>query len=740
MTNISICECTSINQIEASFHSLQEESKQTDDQLQSLLDSREPIENYKSTFKTLAERLILLVNQIDELKHEFCDIPIVDQQVINKIKVVDREQNRLKECLLYVRQVRDFKECLIELNRAMQRQHWEKAADFVHRANCTSSSIIQGKFALAVVPTSEQPLAPTETLHEVIESLHALFQREFQKAARDKDQKEITRYFKLFPLIGKEKEGLESYWHFFGGIIASKARATLDEPSSHSFFFSQAFTGLVEHVASIVRAHTPLVLRYYKAKNTITVIENLQYDCDRQGSIIISTMYDVRRITSLLNSIKNYKFLLLNAKIKHRNLPSDQHEMERVSLQNLHPLLSEITSIITKWNMYKVFISRFIHRLLNPDPSTLKSPDERSFECANVFLSSKVEQDISNQLIPSLLHLETYYLKHSMETAFELEEHYTRVVPWTSSIVDDVMYVTKQVVQRIFFSGSSAYLDKFIRENLCQIFQSIYYVYISSNLTNLCGIIRGQFQKFKDAGKIQKSLYERFVVLTNSASLSKEYLCTVLDEISKKDNEVYPFSKDKEQVITTLDKFRKDSNIFDKLCSYAFNTYFPIFMLPKIEKSIDDVFMDCEYVLSYDDYTQELARERSLVSRLRVIWNRITAFEEFTPKNQFILTRMACEKAASYLEHLVLYKIQWNEYGAMALENDLSQCIHVLSKEQVQLRDNFERLQELLLLLVWESESASPAQVTEDLNLRLLSLDIVAAIQEKKKELETNEE
>ncbi|WBW75013.1 Golgi transport complex subunit Cog4 [Schizosaccharomyces osmophilus] len=739
MTNLSVYECTNLNQIEALFQSLQVKSKQTDEQLESLLDDRQPIESYKSTFKTLGERLVLLVTQIDELKHEFCDISIVDQQVIDNIKVVDREQNRLKECLLYVRQVRDFKECLIELNRAMLRQQWEKAADFVHRANCTSPSIIQGKFALAVVPTSEQPLSPTETLNEVVESLHALFQREFQKAARNKDQKEITRYFKLFPLIGKEKEGLEAYWHFFGGIIASKARATLDEPPSHSLFFSQAFTGLVEHVASIVRAHTPLVLRYYKAKNTITVIENLQYDCDRQGSIIISTMYDVRRISSLLHSIESYKFLLLNAKVKHRNLPLDQREMERVSLQVLHPLLNELTSILTKWNMYKVFMSRFIYRLLNPDPS-FKSNNERSFECANVFSSSVVEELNSDQLIPSLLHLETYYLKHSMETAFELEEHYTRVLPWTSSIVDDVMYVTKQIIQRVFFSGSSAYLDKFVHETLCPIFKISYFAYISSDLTGLCGSIRSQFQKFKDAGKVQKPFYERFVILTNSASLSKQYLCTVLDEIQKKDNEVYPFYKDKEQVSATLDKFRSDSSMFDKLCSYAFNTYFPIFLLPKIEITIDDAFMDCEYVLSYDDYTKELARERPLVSRLRVIWNRITAFDEFTQENQFTLTSMACEKAASYLEHLVLYKIQWNEYGAMALESDLSQCIHVLSKEQVQLRDNFERLQELLLLLVWESESASPSQIVEDLSLRLLSLDIVAAIQEKKKASETKGE
>ncbi|EPX72110.1 transport complex subunit Cog4 [Schizosaccharomyces octosporus yFS286] len=739
MQNISIYECKNLNEIEASFQSLQVKSKQTDEQLESILNDQQSIDSYKSTLQSLGERLVLLVTQTDELKQEFCDASIVDPQVIDKIKVVDREQNRLKECLLYVRQVRDFKECLIELNRAMLRQQWEKAADFVHRANCTSPSIIQGKFALAVVPTSEQPLAPTETLNEVVESLHALFQREFEKAARDKDQKEITRYFKLFPLIGKEKEGLEAYWHFFGGIIASKARATLDEPPSHSFFFSQAFTGLVEHVASIVRAHTPLVLRYYKAKNTITVIENLQFDCDRQGSLIISTMYDIRRISSLLHSIKSYKYLLLNAKIKHRNLPSDQREMERLSLQVLHPLLNEVTSILTKWNMYRIFMSRFIHRLLNPDPS-VNSNDERSFECAKVFSSSKIQELISDQLIPSLLQLETYYLKHSMETAFELEEHYTRVFPWSSSIVDDVMYVTKQVIQRVFFSGSSAYLDKFVHESLCPIFQKIYFIYISSDLTGLCGNIRSQFQKLKDGSKIQKPLYERFVILINNASLSKHYLCTVLDEISKKDAEVYPFYEDKEQASTTLDKFRKDSSMFDNLCSYAFNTYFPIFLLPKIEKSIDDVFMECNYILSYEDYTIEIARERPLVNRLRVIWNKLTAFDEFTPKNQFTLTSMACEKAASYLEHLVLYKIQWNEYGAMALESDLSQCIYVLSKEQVQLRDNFERLQELMLLLVWESESATPSQIVEDLSLRLLSLDIVAAVQEKKKESEIKEE
>ncbi|CAA19344.1 hypothetical protein POMI540_3385 [Schizosaccharomyces pombe] len=730
--DISINDCTDISQIKQRFHDLQVESQRTDEKLERLLSDAQPTEKFNSLIKNMAERLVLFVGQIEELKDAFCNTTIVSEEVIERIKSVDREQNRIKECLLFVRQVRDFKECLQDLNRAMHHQQWEKAADLVHRASSTSPAIIEGKFAHAVVPTAEQPLAPMDTLKEITESLHTLFWREFHKAARNQDQKEITRYFKLFPLIGKEKEGLEAYWHFFGGIIASKARATLDEPPTHALFFAQAFTGLVEHVASIIRAHTPLVQKYYKAKNTITVIEKLQGDCDRQGSIIVNTMFDVRRIDNLVSSIASYKYILLHAKLKNRAFVSDQKELERVSLQTLHPILNEMSAIVSKWNISKIFISRLVLRLSQSDGTSNDPSVQDNLICASIFNSSKMELLLKKQLLPSLLQLETYYFRRSIETSLELEEYYTKVSPWMSSIVDDVMYVTKQVFQRAFFTVSSLFFTRFVNESLIPILRNDYYVYLSHNLLTVCNIIKAQFQRLKNANSIPAKQVENYITLVNSASLSKQYLKSIVDGVSSRLEEVFAFAKDQKLVKKSIDNFLQLTVNFENLCKTSFNMYFPIFLLPRIEQCIDDSFDGINYVLSYEDYTKETEHERLVVTRLRSVWDRVLLLEQFTPENQLSLRSMACEKAASYIENLILYKIQWNDYGAMALENDISSLITIFSNDQANLRHSFERLQEILILLVWESDSTAPEQLINDLNLQLLSIDIVSAIMEKK--------
>jgi conserved oligomeric Golgi complex subunit 4 len=111
----------------------------------------------------------------------------------------------------------------------MERQDWDDAATFLHQASLLDSSIINGPLAMAAVPTSEIPDPPTVFLSEASDALFKLFLREFDAAAKVKDEERITRFFRLFPLIGKENEGLDVYGRFVCGIIAGRSRAAMTQ-------------------------------------------------------------------------------------------------------------------------------------------------------------------------------------------------------------------------------------------------------------------------------------------------------------------------------------------------------------------------------------------------------------------------------------------------------------------------------------------------------------------------------
>lgn len=80
-----------------------------------------------------------------------------------------------------------------------------------------------------VQPTSDLPLPPAETLAQARESLLETFKKNFADASAARDSANTSRFFKLFPAIGWEKEGLEAYSDFVVDLV--RARATVSGKS-----------------------------------------------------------------------------------------------------------------------------------------------------------------------------------------------------------------------------------------------------------------------------------------------------------------------------------------------------------------------------------------------------------------------------------------------------------------------------------------------------------------------------
>lgn len=87
------------------------------------------------------------------------------------------------------------------------------------------------KFIIKVIykSTSENPDHPAKTLADAKTNLFEIFSSRFDDAVAQRNQADITRYFKLFPLINCQTEGLDKYSRFVCNII--KARCA-DEMSS----------------------------------------------------------------------------------------------------------------------------------------------------------------------------------------------------------------------------------------------------------------------------------------------------------------------------------------------------------------------------------------------------------------------------------------------------------------------------------------------------------------------------
>ncbi|KAK4693315.1 conserved oligomeric Golgi complex subunit 4, partial [Lecanoromycetidae sp. Uapishka_2] len=207
-------------------------------------------------------------------------------RISGAVKRLDLEQARVRSTLDVVDQVAELKACVLGVTGSMGApQDWETAAGYLHRASKIPKDIVNGSFAEEIVPTAEVPDPPRVTLDNAAESLRGLFLREFEKAAQEGNGGKVTRFFKLFPLIGKPDVGLDVYGRYVCQGVASRAR-------------------IIEH-------HGGLVERHYGAGRMTRVIERLQLEADVQGGIIIDTWCDERSVDRKLTDIRSYAFTFL---------------------------------------------------------------------------------------------------------------------------------------------------------------------------------------------------------------------------------------------------------------------------------------------------------------------------------------------------------------------------------------------------------------------------------------------
>ena len=307
------------------------------------------------------------------------DAAATAHRISSAVKRLDLEQERVKSTLDMVEEVAELKACVLGVAGSMNvSQDWETAAGYINRASKIPSDVVNSAFAAEIVPTTEVPDAPSVTLENAAESLCGLFLREFDRAVKENDGAKITRFFKLFPLIGRSSVGLDVYGRYVCQGVAARARTNLNAgtggaQSKDGFFYANALTKLFEHIAQIVAGHGGLVERHYGAGKMVRVIERLQVEANVQGGIILDSWSEDRHVDRKLTDIKSYAFTFLVQSFIHgprstgtsrANSPANREAMtgreseeEGVDMKEIDGLLSEMSVMLGRWSLYGRFLA-----------------------------------------------------------------------------------------------------------------------------------------------------------------------------------------------------------------------------------------------------------------------------------------------------------------------------------------------------------------------------------------------
>ncbi|OCL14679.1 golgi transport complex subunit Cog4 [Glonium stellatum] len=749
---------SSVADIQATLAGLNQQEASVTARLNSLIASQKDLSRELGRLDLLRAHLgSQVVNTRAISNGMLSDAASTANRISGAVKRLDWEQSNVRATLEVVEQVAELKACVLGVHGSMGApQDWETAAGYLSRASKIPAEVINGSFAEEIVPTAEVPDPPRVTLDSAAESLCGLFLREFEKAAKEADGARVTRFFKLFPLIGRSDVGLDAYGRYVCHGVASRARTNLNSGSNaqrkEGFFYGGTLTKLFEHIAQIVDGHEPLVERHYGTGMMVKVIERLQIEADVQGGIVLDTWHDERNIDRKLTDIKSYAFSFLVQSFLPAQKPSAgtprssspakkdpaagrSSEDEGVDMKEVDGLLGETALMLGRWALY----SRFLASKCAPqEPDSTAGSEQHSLTMPQFLSNSNLYKKVSKNLVEPFNVMTTFFFRRSVEKAFQLDESPSDLnlnpnkplganPPFITSAVDDVMYIVNQVLQRSLATSQRAVVSSVV-PTIGRVLGSDFVGMIQRKMRDESypkPVIQG--------GLPPEDKVIAFLVLINNLDIATDYVKRIVEtqvgtqkkvvgEESANSNaplsDLFPFGHDATFVENTLKAMEHSfSSKTSELLNDSISVTFHQVLKPRIRPILAEAFRDIDYapsnaedanMVQNDEESPEGDDADLVKARFDRGWGALTRPIKriLTPANFDRLLVTSANYLSNALEKRIRsYYGRVNELGAVRLERDIAGIINAaVAGGKYGLRDSFSRCTQMTLIMNMEED------------------------------------
>ncbi|KAF8317381.1 COG4-domain-containing protein [Clavulina sp. PMI_390] len=618
----------------------------------------------------------------------------------------------------------DLKTSLSALQAAIETGDWEAATRHCSRAMAVPEDIISGPFAESTVPTAESHLPPQETLANARLKLLDVFRQQFDKAAISRDSAGITRFFKLFPAAGWEKEGLEAYSDFVIDLVRSRPQTS--GKISSPMHFVTALTSLFESIAMIVSQHQPVVEKYYGAGKMYPVIKRLLQECDRVVNSLIAAWEDERQTKRKLQDVVASPPTYIHQPAGPGRKQTAPIEPDLVDPRDIDQFLTELAGMAGRWSLFRRFLyDRLREDALAETPPAVDDPstnlgaappqpetDSTLPTLSPTEIAALLEESTSKQLFATLIKtyyipLEIWYLRTIIFKSHRLSTLDTASQPPQHTAPDDVFYILKAVLSRACSVGEVECLTKMCALSKDAI-ERDYAGVIKAKLEDVYSSRTGAPPARSLAGeKAERENRTTFMILLNDLSISSshtELLVRGLTSSGLLENSF--LDSELPSAATAIETIAVATTTFKNLVQGGIEQLFNQLTRPKLRQFVVDVYKDVSYKLDQDAYA---AAEYNDIVRKRFIklWSALLdGFKEtFTDSNYHAFFLITVEILTRLWEKQIL-AMRFSELGAIRFDRDLRAVSSFLGNqlEFGDTREKFQRLQQISTLLNLDEE------------------------------------
>ncbi|MCL4127343.1 UNVERIFIED_CONTAM: hypothetical protein GTU68_060667 [Idotea baltica] len=556
-----------------------------------------------------------------------------------------------------------------------------------------------------------------ERLRSAEAKLRKIIDANFDEAVKREDEASIERFFKLFPLINRQKEGIAKFTSFLCAKLRAKTERHLSQARqvcpgdkrSH-IVWADAVTLLFEEIARTVEVRQPILETYYELASCISWLS-----CGKKSA----TAWPQASLAEMQKQEKTQPGCCNSAGLA-------QVERGSAPKRGKQNCPSGPTCWTPPWGTHSdecaaELYLRFLKRRVLADfeasieNASVRSQKTEAFESR--LARSQLVCDMT-VVIGTYTILEQFYLNESLRKAVLLDKE--EGANKNSSLVDDAFYIIKKSVRRAIASSSVDgicamlnhsvdLLDRRLAAGFHQTLRKGFPVQGYLDLTQAYTVFQSSIQSGKISSTSADSdvLRQEFLTALNNAETSGRYVKSLetgfRETIETSMRDLSPTARAKLE--SCLNDLKTTAGRFRTVVDFGLSQLQATAIKPKVKPWVDS-FTTIPHDITEEEFGSYEANDPFSQQLMVQLDSLLGSFLPLlTPDNHKSLVEILVKEVASQLEKAVS-KSAFNRFGGLQFDREIRAIAGYLSQvSEWSVREQLARLTQMATLLNLEDLS-----------------------------------
>ncbi|KAI6238067.1 Component of oligomeric Golgi complex 4 [Aphelenchoides fujianensis] len=425
--------------------------------------AEEFVRNFEQAVARLCSHSEAVQADAKQLNNSLNLVTNMAEYISGRVAALDQAKGRVVECMQLVNDLLDLRTCAEGVQRAMQAEEFDEAAQHIHRFLALDSAVFRLGDQVGGKEAGQSMKHSYEVLRKAAADLKPIIERKFDEAQAEGDEAKMQRYFKIFPMINEHAAGIQRFGrHLVRGVEQMGEeqfrimRAGGTDEKRANVLYADTLTNIVEGIARLIESQRALIDNFYGPDKLLDLLEILQVEADRQAARVLDEFVQKRQLDRKAQQVD-------------RTMRSGGKAVEKMDARELDVVLSERR------------LGEAPVRALSEsgdEPALSPKPEDREvfeFEELNeeerrqAAERAKAQRAARNKKLDALLNrsllstkmqeilgkyvlMEQYYMQESVQKAIEMEDVEEGAL--TSSLLDDAFFIVRKCIRRSITSSS----------------------------------------------------------------------------------------------------------------------------------------------------------------------------------------------------------------------------------------------------------------------------------------------